>query len=206
MSRERSQDAPTPGSPTASCVEPPPTSQTATVPSSIRAEATAPSYARRASSSRRRTRTGADAAASRRLRSSLPFSACRPGEATSTSSRVQPSLRASAAKDETSSAAARSRSSEIAPWSATSSPSRTQALRSSRKARPPAPVEATSRRIVFDPTSMTATRMPTRFSCGARLTGGDRLVNRWHHPPQAVPGSATWEAPRACTRRRSACG
>jgi hypothetical protein len=112
-------------------------------------------------------------------RSSLPFSACRPGEATSTSSLEQPSILASAAKDDTSSAAARSRLSEMAPHRATSRPSRTQAFRSSSTARAPLPAEATSSRIVFDPTSITATRIVLRFSPGDRLTGGDVLVNRW---------------------------
>jgi hypothetical protein len=43
MSSERSQAGPPPGVPTASCVEPPPTSQTATVPARIPEQATAPS-------------------------------------------------------------------------------------------------------------------------------------------------------------------
>ena len=94
MSSVRNQTGPA-AVPKTSCVEPPPTSQTAMLDGGTGNVESTPAYASRPSSSALSGRTGSRVAEEIASTSSLPFLLCRAGAVTSTSIRARP--RASAA-------------------------------------------------------------------------------------------------------------
>ena len=167
-STERSHAAPSSTVPTAICVEPPPTSHTATAPSA-ELPSSAPSNARRASSSRESTRAPTPAAREIDRTSWSELRACRPGEATTTSISAAPAARASVTKPATHSTVSASFGAEIAPLRSTSAPSPITCFPRATAEMPSGEREPTRSRTVFEPTSMTATFIVRSLSRQPRL-------------------------------------
>ena len=134
MSTERSHAGSPMRVPTTTSVEPPPTSQTATLSPSVAISWTAPWKARRPSSSGERTRTPALLASSRSVTSSAPFALCLPGAVMIVSTWLAPAFRAMRANDSTRRAVSVSFWLESRPSRSTSVPSPSTAF-SSRTAR-----------------------------------------------------------------------
>ena len=143
--------------------------------------ASAPSNASRASSSRESTRAGAPAARESTWTSWSAFAAWRPGEATTTSIRRGARRRA---------LCGRSRPRTRPPRRACPRDTAPLLLDVRARGRPPScrrattaspcrECAATSRRIVFDPTSTTATFIGTVLSPPLRPSSGDDPVKRW---------------------------
>ncbi len=159
-STERTHAGPSSSVPTTTSVEPPPTSQTATTPSPGFARETAPVNASRPSSSAETTRTSAPVARPIASRSRSGESPWRPGAVTTVSSSRTPCLRAMRAYSAVTSRTSSSLLRRTRPWRRISLPS-PRCCRSSRMLRTSSPAtDATSRRTVFEPTSMTPTFMP----------------------------------------------
>ena len=157
MRKDADQAIRPPGSPTASSLEPPPTSTTAMVPSaepsSVRV---APTKARRASSSPVSTLSGMPPASSTAPTRSSRLDALRIAAVATATISSAPTSRAHAACARTTSAVSAIFSAGIEPPSRRLRPMRVNARWVTSSRSPSSPASATSRRVVLLPISMQA--------------------------------------------------
>ena len=215
-STDRNHAGPPRTVPTTISVEPPPTSQTATVSGGSSAQlATAPRYARRPSSSAETTRAGAPAARAR-VHELLGVRTLAAGRCDDDLDAGGAELAGDPAVTGATPRPPRACGARIRPWRSTSSP-RSNTAFSSRSGSSPRPSRsATSRRTVFDPTSTAATLIAqgtlqeSSAVTGVRERGGKtaaahRLAHQHLVRPaprlvllrsRAPPGSVRTEIPR----------
>src|SRR5262249_13235264 len=187
--------------PTTSGVEPPPTSQTATVSGRAPAAEIAPCQASAPSSSALRMCGWIPVASSIASTSSVPLTAWRPGEVTRISTASHASLRARRTCVRAAAAASSSFSLPIDPPVRTISSPSPSCRRSSRSgSMRPSPLRlATSRRRVFAPTST----IPTR-TAGILRDASVGVVRRRHRRSVTLSSDAA-ESPHAEPRGRGRC-